>query len=92
MLLPAAFVYITMYASTASTGDAEKDFEREWNALVVTPYKAEANPKTETQTNTDGWEVVTAAAPITVDGNALYIILTVASGFGKTMSIRTSSE
>ncbi len=84
------FCVIAMFASTTSTGDAEKDFEREWAALVVTPYKAEANPKTETQTNTEGWEVVTAAAPITVDGNALYIILTVASGFGKTMSIRTS--
>lgn len=84
------FCVISMYASTASTGDAGKDFEREWTALVVTPFKAETNPKTETQTNTEGWEVVTAAAPITVDDNALYIILTVASGFGKTMSIRTS--
>lgn len=84
------FCVISMFASTASTGDAGKDFEREWTALVANPYKAEANPKTETQTNTEGWEVVTAAAPITVDGNALYIILTVASGFGKTMSIRTS--
>ena len=85
-----SFCIIAMFASTASTGDAEKDFEREWNALVVTPYKAEVNPKTETQTTTEGWEVVTAAAPIKLDGAELYIILTVASGFGKTMSIRTS--
>ena len=84
------FCVIAMFASTASTGDAEKDFEREWKALVATPYKAEANPKTETQTTTDGWEVVTAAAPIKLDGAELYILLTVASGFGKTMSIRTS--
>jgi hypothetical protein len=84
------FCVIAMFASSASTGDAEKDFEREWNALAVTPYKAEANPKTETQTNAEGWEVVTAAAPIKLDGAELYVILTVASGFGKTMSIRTS--
>jgi hypothetical protein len=83
------FCVIAMFASTASTGDAEKDFEREWNTLVVTPYKAEADPKTETQTNAEGWEVVTAAAPIKLDGAELYVILTVASGFGKTMSIRT---
>ncbi len=83
------FCVITMYASSASTGDAEKDFEREWAALVVTPFKAEANPKTETQTNAEGWEVVTAAAPIKLDGSDIYVILTVASGFGKTMSIRT---
>ena len=84
------FCVIAMFASTTSTGDAEKDFEREWAALVVTPYKAKVNPKTETQTNAEGWEVVTAAAPIKLDGAELYIILTVASGFGKTMSIRTS--
>ncbi len=83
------FCVIAMFASTTSTGDAEKDFEREWAALVVTPYKAEANPKTETQTNAEGWEVVTAAAPVKLDGNDIYVILTVASGFGKTMSIRT---
>ena len=84
------FCVITLYASTASTGDAEKDFKKEWKELVATPYQAEANPKTETQTTADGWKVVTAAAPIKLDGNDLYILLTVASGFGKTMSIRTS--
>ena len=63
------FCVIAMFASTASTGDAEKDFEKEWKDLVVTPFKAEANPKTETQTTADGWNVVTAAAPIKLDGN-----------------------
>ena len=85
-----SFCVIAMYASTASTGDAEKDFAREWETLVVAPFKAEANPKTETITNAEGWEVVTGAAPVKIDGADLYIILTVASGFGKTMSIRTS--
>lgn len=84
------FCVIAMFASTASTGDAEKDFAKGWNELVATPYKAEANPKTETQTTAEGWDVITAATPIKLDGNDLYIILTVASGFGKTMSIRTS--
>ena len=84
------FCVIAMFASTASTGDVEKDFSKGWNELVVTPYKAKANPKKETQTTAEGWEVVTAAAPIKLDGAELYVILTVASGFGKTMSIRTS--
>ncbi|MGZ8540409.1 MAG: hypothetical protein ACXWV6_07165, partial [Chitinophagaceae bacterium] len=84
------FCIIALYASTASTGDAEKDFKKDWKELVVTPFKAEANPKTETQTTAEGWKVVTGAAPVKLDGNDLYIILTVASGFGKTMSIRTS--
>ena len=84
------FCVITMYASIASTGDAEKDFKKEWKELVVTPYKADANPTTETQTNADGWKVVVGAAPVKLDGNDIYIMLTVVSGFGKTVSIRTS--
>ena len=84
------FCIIAMYASTASTGDAEKDFNKDWKELVATPFKAKANPETETQTTEDGWKVVTGAALVKLDGNDLYMILTVVSGFGKTMSIRSS--
>ncbi len=84
------FCVIAMYASNASTGDAEKDFKREWKELVVTPFKAEANPKTEMETTTDGWKSVGGAAPVKMDGADVYIILTVFSGFGKTFSVRTS--
>ncbi len=69
---------------------ANRDFKNEWNELVVTPYKAEADPITETQTNTDGWKVVVGAAQVKLDGNDVYIMLTVVSGFGKNISIRTS--
>ena len=84
-----SFCVIAIYASKASSGNAEKDFSNEWKDLVVTPYKAAANPKTETQT-TDGWKIVNGAAPVKLDGTDCYIILTVISGFGKTMSVRTS--
>ncbi len=84
------FCVLTIYASTASMGDAQKDFKKEWNELVVTPYKAGANPQTETQTTADGWKAVTGAAPIKLDGNDVYILLTVLSGFEKTVSIRCS--
>jgi hypothetical protein len=84
------FCVITMYASTVSTGDAEKDFKREWKELVVTPYNAEANPKTETQTTADGWKTIGGASLVKLDGADVYIILSVFSGFGKTVSIRTS--
>ena len=84
------FCVIAIYASTASTGDAQKDFKKEWNELVVTPYKAEGNPQTETQTTAHGWKAVTGAAPIKLDGNDVYILLTVLSGFEKTVSVRCS--
>ena len=84
------FCVIAMYASRTSTGDAEKDFKNEWKELVAIPYKAEPNPTPETQTTDEGWKVLTAMAPIKLDGVDCYVILTVTSGFGKTLSIRTS--
>ncbi|MBA3673792.1 MAG: hypothetical protein H0W75_02360 [Chitinophagaceae bacterium] len=83
------FCVIAMYASTASTGDAEKDFKREWKELVATPFKAKANPETETQ-SADGWKAVVGASLVKLDGADVYIILTVFSGFGKTFSVRSS--
>ncbi len=83
-----SFCVIAMYASTTSTGDAKKDFEKEWKELVVTPYKAEPNPETETKTTAEGWKVTSAAVPIKIDGNNMYAVLSVASGFGKSISIR----
>jgi hypothetical protein len=85
-----AFCVITIYASSASTGDAEKDFKNEWKELLVTPYKAEANPKTETETTADGWKTVGGASLVKMDGADVYIILSVYSGFGKKFSVRTS--
>ena len=84
------FCVIAMYASSVSTGDAEKDFKNEWKELVATPYKAEPNPTPEIQTTDEGWKVLTAMAPIKLDGVDCYVMLTVTSGFGKTFSIRTS--
>ena len=84
-----SFCVIAMYASNASTGDAEKDFKREWKELVATPFKAEANPETETQ-SADGWKAVVGASLVKLDGADVYIILTVFSGFGKTFSVRSS--
>jgi len=85
-----SFCVIAMYASKESTGDAKKDFKNEWATLVVNPFKADPNPKTETETTADGWKMISAAAPIKLDGTDCYIYLAVVSGFGKMMSIRTS--
>lgn len=84
------FCVITLYASKASSGDAQKDFNNEWKELVVMPYKAEANPEKQTQATSEGWKVVSAAAQAKLDGNDFYVLLSVISGFGKSISIRTS--
>ena len=81
-----AFCVITVYASTASAGSPAKDFSEAWNELVVKPFKAEANPKTETQSS-DGWQAIAGGAAIESEGAKAFAILTVFSGFGKTASV-----
>lgn len=81
------YCLLAIYASSQSSGDPQKDFTNKWNEQVVAPYTAEANPKTETQTSPDGWTAVAAGTQVKQDGIDSYVILTVFSGFGKTMSV-----
>jgi len=62
------FCILTVYASTGSAGSPQKDFANEWNELIVKKSKAEANPKTETQTQ-DGWTSVAGGAQIEMEGH-----------------------
>ena len=80
------FCFITLYGETPSEGTPEADFRTQWNNLVVKPWGADANPKTETQPD-NGWTVVAAAVPIDLQGNKALAFLTVVSGFGKTVSV-----
>ena len=84
------YCVIAMYASMPGTGDAQKDFAKDWNQLVVIPFNGEVNPKTETQSTPDGWKVIVGASLVKIDGTDVYMILTVFSGFGKSLSIRSS--
>jgi len=77
---------ITVYASTASAGSPPKDFTVAWNELVVKPFKAEANPKTEMKSS-DGWQAIVGGAAIEEQGTKTFAILTVFSGFGKTAKV-----
>ena len=80
------FCVLTIHSVTASAGSAEKDFANEWKTFVVTPYKAEDNPKKETEIR-DGWTVISANTAIETDGIKSVAVLVVYSGFGKTTSI-----
>ena len=85
-----AFCILALYACSPSIGDAQKDFDKEWNDRVVIAHKAtETNPKTETQTTADGWKTISGAAPIKLEGTDAYAILTVFSGFQKKFVVLT---
>lgn len=80
------FCLLTVYPSTASAGSPNNDFANEWNEKVAKPFKAEANPKTETQTE-DGWTSVSAASQFESDGATSAVMMTVISGYGRTASV-----
>lgn len=84
------FCVIALYASSPSSGDAQQDFNNQWSELVATPFSADASPKTEIQDTPEGWKLVTGGATIKMDGIDCFVILNVISGFGKTVSIRSS--
>jgi len=80
------FCIITLYGATPGTGNANSDFTREWNNLVVPNLKAGAAPQTETQT-ADGWTVTAGGAAAELGGSEALAFLSVFSGSGVTISV-----
>ncbi len=85
-----AFCLFTIYGSSPSAGTPSQDFAKEWDNLVVKPFKAQANPKTETQTAPEGWQGTAGGAEIEMsEGIKAIALLTVFTGFGKKASVLT---
>ena len=70
------FCIITLYAATPGTGNAQKDFQREWNNLLVKPFKTEADPKTETAEE-NGLTVTAGGTAIDFQGGKAAAVLSV---------------
>ena len=80
------YCLLTVYPSIESAGDSKKDFATQWSERVVKAFKAEENPKTETQTD-NGWTSVSAATQFESDGVKSAVMMTVISGYGRTASV-----
>lgn len=81
------YCIITLYGATPGTGNAQSDFAREWNNLVVkTLDKAEASPKIDTSA-ADGWTIMAGGSAVESGPGKAAAFLTVISGFGRTISI-----
>lgn len=83
------FCVLTMYASTRAGNSEQQDFNKAWTELAVDPYKAAKNPTIELSVN-QGWKIITGAAIVKSEGVDVTLVVCTISGFGKTMSIRTS--
>lgn len=80
------FCVITLYGATRSTGKPKSDFTKEWNNLVVKPFQAKENPKTEVE-SANGWTITAGAASVDFQGVESMAFLSVMSGYGKTVSV-----
>jgi hypothetical protein len=83
------FCVLSFYGSIPSSGRPDTDFTNQWKTLAVNTFKAQPNPKTESSTNSDGWQVIIGASEIESEGGKMIALLTVFSGFGKTASVLT---
>lgn len=80
------FCIITLYGATPGTGNAQGDFAREWNGIVVKTMAASANPTIETQSS-DGWTIIAGGSEVEFEMSKAIAFLTVVSGFGRTISV-----
>ena len=80
------FCFITLYAAAPSSGNPQTDFASEWKSRVVDPWGGEASPKMETVPD-DGWTAIAGGTAIDFQGGKAFALLTVVSGFGKTVSV-----
>jgi hypothetical protein len=80
------FCIITLYGATPSTGKPEGDFLRDWNERVVKTLGTEGDPKTESQA-ADGWTITAGGTAVNYQGTKAFVLLSVLSGHGKTVSV-----
>jgi hypothetical protein len=80
------FCIITLYGASPGTGNPQSDFAREWNSLVVKPFKAEASPKTG-MASAEGWTAIGGGSEVEAETGKVVAFLTVISGFGKVVSV-----
>ena len=75
-------------SSTPSTGDAKRDFEKDWQEFIAGPLHVADKPEIETGKTAAGWQTVTGGAQFQSDdlGPAL-VVLNTFSGFGRSFSL-----
>jgi hypothetical protein len=87
------YCQLGVFQSTASTGDIDAEFLREWKGLVaqygVTAAAQITDPRVE-----DGWTVKAGVASFERDHKTAFAMLTTFTGYGRTTSIiaLTTSE
>jgi hypothetical protein len=78
---------IGIIKSTISKGNIEKDFESEWQDLVVRNFKPTDAPKLNEVHETDGWKIKEGVVKFTFNNSDAMALLTTISGYDRCASI-----
>lgn len=78
---------INIVKSTVSKGSIEKDFESEWQELIVKNYKSTEAPKLNEVQEADGWKIKAGGTKFTFNNADAMALLTTISGFERCASI-----
>jgi|JI9StandDraft_1071089.scaffolds.fasta_scaffold22824_1 hypothetical protein len=78
---------IMVYKNTISKGSIQKDFDSEWQELVVKNYAGISKPETEKPETAEGWTVMSGSGLWKYNDANVATILTTYSGFNACVSI-----
>ena len=81
------FALLTIYTSGASSGDAKRDFETDWQEFIAGQLHVAEKPEIQTAKTDGGWDSVTGAAQFQSDLGPTIVVLNTFSGFGKSFSM-----
>ena len=85
--LTGTYCQIAIYKSMGTMGNAQLDFDTEWNDLIVKPYKPTAKPEMVPGVTEEGWEAKAGVAPFDYSGGKSIAMLVTMSGYATRMSI-----
>jgi len=78
---------ISIVKSTISKGDIEKDFDSEWQELVVKSFKVTDAPEGNEVAEAEGWKIKTGGGKFTFNNSNAMVLLTTLSGYNRCVSI-----
>src|SRR4030095_8552346 len=81
------FALLTIYASGVSSGDANRDFENDWQEFIARQLGVTGKPEIETAKTAGGWQTVTGGADMQSDLGPAVVVLNTFSGFGRSFSL-----
>jgi hypothetical protein len=72
------YCIISLYAQTQSSGVIKKDFENDWQDIVVKPFQVKDAPKVDNSDDISGWKTYSGAANFEFNGGTSMALLTTA--------------